>query len=637
MGENPVPAHGMEPTLGPPGSCKPPPGWHDAQPPSTANDGFPLPFVTKGGVRRVLRLTRPVVTPDLATRFLATARQFAERAALTYAEAGTWRSWSYRELADRAEALAAQLRELGVVAGDRVGIVAVRHPDTVALILGSLLAGAAYVPLDPRDPEVRIDQLARRADCRVLGRVDGRLRLSGRPGVGRGGEPVSVDPAERPAYVIYTSGSAGAPKGVVVPHRAVLHLVDDQDFLRFGPDRTFLQSIPLAFDASVLEVFGPLLHGGRCVLFPTDRLPNAQGLRQVVDEQQVTTACFTASLFHTLVDEAVDCLGSLEEVVVGGEALSVPHLRRALLALPRTRIVNGYGPTENGVQTTSYVVPRELPAELLRVPIGTPLRGTGAVVVDEHLRPLPAGQPGELFVFGDGLATGYWDAPDLTRAKFLTLQTEYGPLRGYRTGDRVVQLADGNFDFLGRLDQQIKLQGHRVHPSEPEQWIGSLDGVAQCCVTVCVDAQGANRLIAYVVLRAGETIARVAERTAAGLPSYLVPTRFVELQVLPLGANGKIDRAALPSPWQEVRPPVAKPAASLRRAVEAAWAEVLGRSVDAGDASFFDAGGRSLDAVRLHELLERVCGSQLEPTFVFEYPTRRRQAEALARRIAAGA
>ncbi|MFM1871536.1 MAG: hypothetical protein RL398_958, partial [Planctomycetota bacterium] len=389
-------------------------------------------------------------------------------------------------MAARAEALAAQLGELGVVAGDRVGIVASRHPDTVALILGTLLAGAAYVPLDPRDPAARIEQLARRADCRVLGRVDGRMEFEVRPGAGRSSEPLPHDLAQRAAYVIYTSGSLGAPKGVVVPHRAVLHLVDDQDFVRFGPDRTFLQSIPLAFDASVLELFGPLLHGGRCVLFPTDRLPNAQGLRQVLAAQQVTTGCFTASLFHTLVDEAVDCLASLEEVVVGGEALSVPHLRRALAALPRTRIVNGYGPTENGVQSTSYVVPRELPPDLIRVPIGTPLRGSGAVVVDEHLRPLPPGQPGELFVFGDGLAIGYWDAPDLTRAKFLTLQTEIGPLRGYRTGDRVVQLADGNFDFLGRLDQQIKLQGHRVHPSEPEQWIGSLDGVAQCCVSVAV-------------------------------------------------------------------------------------------------------------------------------------------------------
>ncbi|MFM1872673.1 MAG: hypothetical protein RL398_2095, partial [Planctomycetota bacterium] len=159
----------------------------------------------------------------------------------------------------------------------------------------------------------------------------------------------------------------------------------------------------------------------------------------------------------------------------------------------------------------------------------------------------------------------------------------------------------------------------------------------QCCVSVAVDGQGNNRLIAYVVKRPGESIARIAERAAAGLPSYLVPTRFIELQALPLGPNGKVDRAALPSPWQEVPVAPAKPAASLRRAVEAAWAEVLGRAVDAGDASFFDAGGRSLDAVRLHELLERVCGSQLEPTFVFEYPTRRRQAEALARRIAAGA
>ncbi|MCA8963532.1 MAG: amino acid adenylation domain-containing protein [Planctomycetes bacterium] len=592
---------------------------------------------------------------SVVDRFEAVVAAHADRPALTFRRGPTWQSLTYGRLRERAAAIAEQLRSAGVQAGDAVVVVARRHPDTIATFLAALRLGGYYVPVDPRDPPARRQLVFDAVRAEVLvepspdegpqGDVEQGPRMSRRQfgGVRQPGRPESGNAAaEQPVYVMFTSGSTGRPKGVVVPHRAIVRLVTGQDYLRFDHGRVFLQSIPLAFDASGLEIYGALLHGGNLVLFPTDMLPSPAGLREVVAAQRVTTACFTAPLFHALVDGDVTCMRGLEEIVVGGERLSVPHVRRALEALPGTQLVNGYGPTENGVQSTSYRIPSTLPAAA-RVPIGVPLRGTEVIVVDEQLREQPVGVPGELVVLGDGLALGYLDESPARGSAFVTLERRGQRQRAYRTGDRGVQLADGNFDFLGRIDRQVKIQGHRAEPEEVERVFAGLDGVTACRVVVAQDPAGVARLVAYVVLAAGAELAAVSAAAAAQLPSFLVPGQVVVLTALPLGNNGKVDDAALPSPWAAAAAKVeaavpsapATTPAALRRAVQAAWREVLGRD-PAGAAGFFEAGGRSLDAVRLHEQLERASGRALEPTFVYEFPTLQRQVEALTKMVEGG-
>lgn len=584
-------------------------------------------------------------------RFAAMVCSGFHRPALTSRCGAVWQSVSYGELAAQANAIAAELQAVGVVAGDAVAIVAVRQVRTIAAMLAVLELGAHYVPIDPRDPPARLQSLLAAARCAALlpplpAPVQALPRPVAAHAAGETNWLVSAEhAAERAAYVMFTSGSTGEPKAVVVPHRAIVRLVTDQQCMRFDDSRVFLQSVPLAFDASVLEVWGALLNGARCVLFPDDMLPNAAGLRDVIAAQGATTACFTASLFHALVDRDVTCLRGLEEIVVGGEALSVPHARRALAALPQTQLVNGYGPTENGVQTTCYRLPRELPLDLARVPIGVPLRGTQVALVDAQLQPVPVGQPGELIAMGEGLALGYLGDPVGTRERFVELPTHAGPRRAYRTGDRCVQLPDGNFDFLSRLDEQVKIQGHRVEPAEVQAVLAALPTVQECRVAALADPAGARRLVAHLVLSPGGTIAAVEAALLDALPSFLVPSSFVVVERMPLNANGKLDHASLPSPWEPAPrdpPPASRPPASaasatsssLPAAVEAAWRTALGRSLQDGDVGFFDAGGRSLDAVTLHELLERACGQDLDPTFVYEFPTRRRQVQALCKLVA---
>lgn len=567
---------------------------------------------------------------NVTDRFARTVGTHSERPALAFHD-GAWQTWSYAQLDTCVATLAARLAAHGITTGSTVGIVAHRDPLTLATMLAVLRCGAHHVPLDPSDPP------ARRQRLRTIAGMPWEVTATRRHGIDNfevfatgmapaAGEPTADSP---PAYVMFTSGSTGEPRAVVVPHRAIVRLVTGQDFVRLDASRVFLQSIPLWFDASVIEVFGPLLNGGCCVLHPSTALPTPASLRETIAARGVTSACFTAALFHWLIDHDAACLAGLQEIVIGGEALSVEHVRRAHAQLPATQLVNGYGPTENGVQTTSYRIPKPLPAGLQRVPIGSAVRGTQVLVCDEHLQPVPRGSEGELVATGEGLALGYRGDPAATRERFVELTVAGRPLRAYRTGDRVVETAAGVFDFLGRIDEQVKIQGHRIEPGEVEAALTGLAGVQQCRVVALPDPAGQRRLVAYVVLRAGTGPEAIAAAAATALPSFLVPTHFVALPQLPLNANGKLDRGALPSPW-----PLAAPRPEARRSpramVAAAWREALGRTIDAIDVNFFDAGGRSMDAVRLHDLLERGCGRSLDATFVYEFATQARQAKALA-------
>ncbi|HXO42724.1 MAG TPA: amino acid adenylation domain-containing protein, partial [Thermoanaerobaculia bacterium] len=519
---------------------------------------------------------------------------------------------TYGQLDARADGLARDLRRRGVGPEALVGVCLERSPEMVVGLLGILKAGGAYLPLDPSYPPARLRFMIE--DARpgvVLTRSSLLPALSldlaahgvealcmeavsatdGRGGVGEDAGESARGSAESPAaeadpdqlaYVMYTSGSTGAPKGVAVPHRAVVRLVRQAVFADFGPDRVFLQLAPLAFDASTFEIWGALANGGCLALFPPQQ-PDARTLGEALERHCVTTLWLTAGLFHQVVEDLHDAPGGwrgLRELLAGGDVLSPPHVRRALSLLPGTRLVNGYGPTENTTFTcchrmSAVLAPAAAGGAEAPVPIGRPIAGTVVEVWDRRGERVPVGVPGELMAGGEGLARGYLGRPELTAERFVPdpaaaargeaegcSDRSGGPgarlsdrngapgARLYRTGDLARWRADGTLEFLGRLDQQVKVRGFRVEPGEIEAALLDQPGVAAAAVVVREDSPGERRLVAYLVPAAPEPrheAVRAALR--ARLPAYMVPAAFVTLAALPLTAAGKVDRRALPAPF----------------------------------------------------------------------------------------
>jgi amino acid adenylation domain-containing protein len=382
---------------------------------------------------------------------------------------------TYAALDLRSTYLALTLQNHGLKAGDMVALCLERSLEMVVAILGILKAGGAYVPLDPAYPEDRLAfMLADATAPIVLTQASLASKLPATDATvihleaGWGADapqdlpavaaPVSADAL---AYVNYTSGSTGRPKGVAVPHRGVLRLVLGADYTPLDRDRVLLQLAPISFDAATLELWGPLLNGGRCVLFPGSGLPDPRDLEWVIRDYGVTTLWLTASLFNTLITEAPEVLAPVRELLTGGEALSVPHIRRAQAQLPHTQLINGYGPTESTTFTCCYRIPRSLPADCTKIPIGYPINRTQVYILDEQQQPVPPGQPGELYIGGDGLAQGYLNLPEKTRDRFIPNPfTDHPQTRLYRTGDVVKQQPNGALELMS-------------NPKQPSEEIGS--------------------------------------------------------------------------------------------------------------------------------------------------------------------
>jgi amino acid adenylation domain-containing protein len=609
---------------------------------------------------------------------------FAIQAARTPdAIALAWRdgALSYADTALAAERIADRLRAAGVAPGTVVGVALDRCPAAIPTLLGVLRAGAAYLPVDPTLPRERIAfMLADAAAVLVVTRSGmagqlpdalPRLSVSALPELGllervdrtdrsdqadRSGMPattattadalpvadVDADAAsdangdgdgDAPAYVMYTSGSTGQPKGVVIRHRSIARLVMSAGFMTLGPATRMLQAAPLGFDASTLEIWGPLLNGGCCVLHP-EVVPTGPGLADTLGRHSVDAAWLTAALFNAVVDDDPRQLAGLRELLIGGEALSVAHVRRALDALPETRLINGYGPTECTTFTTTCTIPPDLPADTRAVPIGRPHGRTVVRVLNARLERVPTGFIGELCVGGDGLAIGYLGHPDATAARFVTDPFGAPGDRLYRTGDLVRWLPDGQLDYLGRRDRQVKLRGFRIEPGEIEAALGRCPGVKACAVLVRDDGALGPRLVAYVVPDpSGIDLPRVREQLTAVLPAYMVPAAYVSLDALPVTLNGKLDRAALPAPAAlrpELRQDFVAPEGPLEARVAAAFAGVLGIDRVGALDNFFELGGTSLAVVATVARLEAAGDRGLPAAAFFDDPSPRGIAARLA-------
>ena len=560
------------------------------------------------------------------------------------------RTLSYQELDRQADRLAQHLRGLGVKPNVLVGLGVERSLEMLVGLLGILKAGGAYWALEENLPPDRLRTMLADARPKVVlfrrssteappdftglkGEVPGVVAiedlLEKTPPAGH--EAATPGQATDPAYVNYTSGSTGKPKGVLVPHRGVARLVKGADYASLTADETLLHLSPLSFDASTFEIWGALLNGGRVVVMPPG-LPTLAEIGEAIRAQGVTTVWLTAGLFHLMVDERVEDLKPLRQLLAGGDVLSPDHVRKARRTLPNCRIVNGYGPTENTTFTCTYAVGKvdEIDGA---IPIGRPIANTQVYILNESREPVPVGVAGELYAGGDGVACGYLYEPELTAQRFVPDPFSGLPgARMYRTGDRARWRADGNIEFLGRLDHQIKIHGFRVELGEIEEVLNQHPGVRASAVVAWEEAPGDKRLTAYVVRRNGASPSELRETLRSKLPEYMVPAAFVTLDAMPLTPSGKVDRKALPPPDYAAIADGSQfvaPTTPTEIAVARIWGEVLGSSHVGINDNFFELGGHSLLAVRLISKINRTLGRTLSIPVFFQNPTVKQMAAAL--------
>lgn len=581
---------------------------------------------------------------------------FARQAQLTPdAVALEWgdNTLTYDELDRRTNQLAHFLRQKGVGKESLVGLCLSRSPDAIVGMLAILKAGGAYVPLDPSYPKERLKHFLDDTDLTILLTVGAvrpilpahKARVicldKDWPEVARqNDEPFEMrGAAEDLAYVMYTSGSTGKPNGVLVPHRGVVRLVKNTNYAKLDETEVFLQFAPVAFDASTFEIWAPLLNGGRLVLMPPEESTLGE-LERAIERYGVTTLWLTAGLFHAIVDERIAILRPLRQLLAGGDVLSPKHVYRFLDEIPECRLINGYGPTENTTFTCCYTIPRDIPRRG-SIPIGIPVSHTDVYLLDADLSPVAPGAPGELYFGGDGLARGYLNNPQLTAEKFIPNPfSDRDGAQLLRSGDLARYLPDGALEFLGRKDTQVKINGFRIETGEIEAVLSGCDGIADAVVIAREDVPGRKYLAAYVVpVRGAETahgqLLQLRKRLLKRLPAHMQPGTITVLERLPLTANGKVDRAALPPPGHTVAgnesARTAPPDEMEARLLEI-WEEVLGiRPIRVTD-DFFNLGGHSVLALRLFAKIEAEWGLRLPLSILLKAPT----VEGLARALRQG-
>ncbi|MFF2014189.1 amino acid adenylation domain-containing protein [Streptomyces sp. NPDC058195] len=568
----------------------------------------------------------PAPALGLDALFVEQARRTPHSVALVHEEQRV----TYQELDVWSNRLARHLTARGVTPASVVAIHVERSPQLIATLLAALKAGAGYTLLDPQFPAERLNTVLGQTRPAALvtqthltplvttatlidltAEIPAISALPGTP-VETGGHPESI------ACVMFTSGSTGVPKGVAASHRALAATFIGPDYLDFGPGQTYLQSSPVSWDAFALEVFGPLLHGGVCVLQPGQHTDPHQ-IAELVEQHGITTLQMSASLFNHMLDEHPAVFSRIKEAMTAGEAASPAHTARALADHPHLHLINGYGPAESMGFTTTYTLTEAAPA----IPIGRPITGKHAYVLDENLRMLPPGVPGELYVAGHGLAHGYIGQPALSAERFVADPHGAPGSRMYRTGDLARWSQDGALEYFGRADQQIKLRGFRIEPGEIESALLRHPSLAQVAVLIREDRPGDKRLVAYVVPAEGSEpdLPELRRHAVAALPEYMVPATIVPLDALPLTVNGKLDRRALPEPARAETGSGRAPRTPAEEVLCGLFGEVLGLGQVTIDDHFFQLGGHSLLATRLIGRIRSIWDTRVTIRDLFQCPT----------------
>ncbi|MFF7849598.1 amino acid adenylation domain-containing protein [Streptomyces sp. NPDC007910] len=557
------------------------------------------------------------------------------------AVSGAGERLTYGELCALADDLAGTLTGLGATAEEGVGLLLGRSAAQVTAPLGVLRAGASYVPLDPRWPDDRLSRVTGAAAPRLLivdqgTRTHPWVRALG-PGTRivtvdaagrvRDGQPAAPGPlpaavgGARLAYTMFTSGSTGLPKAVGVTHADIAALAAERTWGDGATDAVLLHSA-YVFDAATFEIWVPLLRGGRIVVAP-DGVLQPERLRELVARDGVTAAFLTTALFNVFAETDPGALGLLRLAAAGGEAAAPGVLQRLAAAHPGTRVLNAYGPTE----ATTFALLHRVTADEDpdgTPPVGRPLDGVRALVLDASLRPVPDGAEGELYLAGPGVARGYLGQPGTTATRFVADPSDPAGDRMYRTGDLVRRAPDGNVVYAGRADQQVKLRGHRIEPGEIEAALRAHPSVRAACVVVREDLPGDRALTAYVVPAPGRATpdpAALAAHVGSRLPAYMVPSTVLLLDALPLTPNGKLDRAALPAPAAVPATAGRAPRGAREEILAGLFADVLGLPRIAADDNFFALGGHSLLATLLVGRIRTALDAETEIRTLFEHPT----------------
>ncbi|WP_164021359.1 non-ribosomal peptide synthetase, partial [Pyxidicoccus trucidator] len=574
----------------------------------------------------------------LVDGFSRVVAQHSDSVALEFAE----QRLTYSQLDARSNQLAHLLIARGVRPDAPVALALERSVELIVSLLAILKAGGAYLPLDTSYPPERLAQMVEDAQP-VLLLTHSALKAS---------LPASdslplllvdeVDSSSQPvhspavalspqhlAYIDFTSGSTGRPKGVAVSHRNVLRTVCDAPYADVSAGQSFLLIAPISFDASTLEVWGPLLNGGRLVVFPPTSPSDLDALASVLQQHSVSTLHLTSGLFSQMVETHLHGLKSVKQLLTGGDVVSAPHVRRVVDEL-RIPVTACYGPTEGTLFTSCFRMTsvQQVPAS---IPIGTPITATQVYLLDPHGQPVPAGVPGELFIGGEGLARGYVRRPDLTAERFLP--NPFSPTPGarmYRTGDLARWRHDGVLEFLGRTDFQVKIRGFRIELAEVEAALLSFPGVREAVALAREDVPGDKRLVGYLTADASLDLAALRAHLQGRLPEYMVPSALVRLDAFPLTANAKVDRKALPAPESraELRAYVA-PRTPTEQLLAGVWAQLLRVDKAGLQDSFFELGGHSLLATQLAARIRSAFNVELPLRALFEAPT----LEGLALRI----
>lgn len=548
------------------------------------------------------------------------------------------REITFTELNTQANKLAHFLTKNGVETEKRVGVYLDRSIEMIVAVLGILKAGGVYVPVDINDPKERIEFILQDTGTSVLiSTANYKEKLSFYQNtliaIDEAKEIINTEScdnipstanANNLAYIMYTSGSTGKPKGVCIEHKSVVRLVRDTNYFTVNESEVFLQFAPLAFDASTFEIWAPLLNNSTLVIAPPGKI-SLEEIGSTIKSSGVSSMWLTSGLFNIMVDECIDDLNGLDQLLIGGDVLSIKHVNKFIDHNKTCKLINGYGPTENTTFTCFYPITEKI-TSTASVPVGRPISNTQVYILDNNMNLLPIGIPGELYAGGDGLARCYLNQPELTKEKFVKnpfADSEESVL--YKTGDIARYLPDGNIELLGRKDNQIKITGHRVELEEIQAIINQYSEVIEAVVLAEKDLDGHKKIVAFIQFHDGaiDRVESLRKYLKERMPDYMIPATLIEVNEFPLLSSGKVDRRVLAKQAiikSDNKNNYVEPANNKEKLLAKIWSEVLNVNKVGIKDNFFELGGDSILAIQIISKINQ-HGYKLNPSLLFQCQT----------------
>ena len=550
-------------------------------------------------------------------------------------------SITYNQLNERTNKLAGTLRKSGIINNTPVAILAEKSLDMIVGILGILKAGGCYVPIDPEYPERRINYILKDSECRILLSQDKFMMLpfegvkilnmnSPDSYAHNKSNPDNFNDSSSLAYIMYTSGTTGNPKGSMILHKGVTRLVKNTNYITLSAADRILLTGALVFDASTFEIWGALLNGGTLYMVDKQTILDPKALGEALKKDEITVLWLTSALFTHIAELRTDIFKYLKYLLVGGDILSAAHINKVRNDNPSLKVINGYGPTENTTFSTTFLIDRDYDNN---IPIGKPISNSSAYIFDRNMNYQPVGVTGELYVGGDGLSKGYINRDDLNQKSFIAHPNKSGETI-YRTGDYARWLPDGNIEFHGRADNQLKINGFRVEIGEIEAVISEIEGVIETVVKPIKIEEGDKRLVAFLNVSDtfGTDTKQLMQRIKEKLPPYMIPAMVKILNGFPKTINGKTDKNALTFDIndsfnrdnQEL-----KTLTQTEMKIHDIWCEVLKTKDILPTDNFFEIGGNSLLAISIMSKIESIFNVELGLRVFFDSPKIKDLAEAI--------